>query len=113
MRKLTLLAAALAATLVAAAPAQARAPKGFHGVMWDRAAMDGRPVDRDAQWALMRRSGVRSVRVVFSWAAAQPEPGIEPDFSRIDPLVELSAKHGVSLLPVVLYTPNWAAKHPT
>ena len=112
MRRSTLFAAVLAAVLVAAAPAQARVPKGFHGVMWDRAAMDGRPVDRDAQWALMRRSGVKSVRVVFSWAAAQREAGVEPDFTEIDGLVELGAQNGVGILPVVLYTPDWAAKYP-
>ena len=46
--RLPILLAAFAATLLLAAPADAakgpRAPKGFHGVMWDRAAMDGRPV---------------------------------------------------------------------
>jgi polysaccharide biosynthesis protein PslG len=114
--RLLIVLAAVAATLLAAVPADAstqpRPPKGFHGVMWDRAAMDGRPIDRDAQWALMRRSGVKSVRVVFSWAAAQPEAGAEPNFAETDALVELSARNGVGLLPVVLYTPRWAAKYP-
>jgi len=109
--------AVIAATLLAAASAAAaatpRAPKGFFGVMWDRAAMDGRPVDEAAQWALMRRSGVESARVVFSWAQAQPEAGVEPDFSHIDAKVEMAARAGVGLLPVVLYTPDWAATYPT
>jgi len=105
--------AALAATLLVAAPvAEARAPKGFYGVMWDRAAMDGSSVDEDAQWALMRRSGVESVRLVFSWERAQPEAGMQPDFSGTDVMVQLAARNGIRLLPVVLNTPDWAAKYP-
>lgn len=115
VQRLTVL-AVLAAVLLAAAPASQAAgltaPKGFHGVMWDRAAMDGRPVNTDAQWALMRRSGVESVRIVFSWERAQPEAGMEPDFSDTDAKVELAAKNGIHLLPVVLYAPFWASKFP-
>ena len=77
--------------------------QGFFGVMWDRAAMDGRPVDQDAQWALMHRSGVESVRVVFNWAHAQPQAGVEPDFSEIDAQVEVAVRNRIDLLPVVLY----------
>ncbi len=114
--RLPILLAAFAAALLLAAPADAaqppRAPKGFHGVMWDRAAMDGRPVNRDAQWARMRRSGVESVRTVFSWAAAQPQAGTEPNFAETDAMVELAARNRVGLLPVVLYTPDWAARYP-
>ena len=95
MQRLIALAVIAATLLAAASAAEAatpRAPKGFFGVMWDRAAMDGRPVDQDAQWALMRRSGVESVRMVFSWAHAQPEAGVEPDFSQIDAKVEVAAR---------------------
>ncbi len=116
MQRLIALAVIAATLLAAASAAEAatpRAPKGFFGVMWDRAAMDGRPVDETAQWALMRRSGVESARVVFSWAQAQPEAGVEPDFSQIDAKVEVAARAGVALLPVVLYTPDWAATYPT
>jgi polysaccharide biosynthesis protein PslG len=60
----------------------------------------------------MRRSGVESARVVFSWAQAQPEAGVEPDFSHIDAKVEVAARAGVDLLPVVVYTPDWAARYP-
>jgi hypothetical protein len=115
MQRLIALALIAATLLAAASTAEAatpRAPKGFFGVMWDRAAMDGRPVDEDAQWALMRRSGVESARVVFNWAQAQPEAGVEPDFSAIDAKVELAARNGIHLLPVVVYTPDWAARYP-
>jgi hypothetical protein len=115
MQRLIVL-AVIAATVLAAAPAAEaatpRAPKGFFGMMWDRAAMDGSPADADAQWALMHHSGVESARVVFSWAQAQPEAGVEPDFSQIDAKVELAARNRIDLLPVVLYTPDWAATYP-
>jgi Beta-galactosidase len=115
MQRLAVL-AALAATLLAAAPAAEaatpRAPKGFYGMMWDRAAIRGSSLDQDEQWALMRRSGVESVRIVFSWARAEPEAGGQPDFSDFDAKVELAARHGIRLLPVVLDTPEWAKRYP-
>jgi Beta-galactosidase len=105
----------LAAMVLAAAPAAdaatPRAPKLFHGVMWDRAAMGGTPEEDDAQWALMRSSGVETARLVFSWAHAQPTPDTL-DFSAIDAKVELATRHNVRVLPVVLYTPDWARKFP-
>ena len=109
---IAVIAATVLATASAAEAGTPRAPKGFFGVMWDRAATDGSPVDEDAQWALMRESGVESVRIVFSWAQAQPEAGVEPNFSAIDAKVEVAARHGIDLLPVVLYTPDWAATYP-
>jgi len=115
MQRLIVL-AALTAALFAAAPvsqaAALRAPKDFHGVMWDRAAPEAGALAEDRQWALMQRNGVETVRVVFSWARAQPEAGIEPDFSAIDRKVELASLHGIDLLPVVLYAPFWASRYP-
>jgi hypothetical protein len=105
------LAAWLAAVPVADA-AKRQVPFGFHGVMWD-GDVDGAPADqKDAQWALMARSGVESVRTVFSWAAAQPTPDGPRDFSDMDEKVELASRHGIALLPVVIYTPPWAARDP-
>jgi hypothetical protein len=108
--------AALAAALLAAAPAaeaaQPRAPRGFYGVMWDRAAERGTPEEQDAQWGLMAQNGVETVRIVFSWAGAQPTPGGPDDYTEIDARVASAARHGVRILPVVLYTPDWAKRFP-
>ena len=106
---------ALASTLLVAAPAAdaaraTRAPKMFYGVMWDRAATDDSE-DAEEQWALMARSGVESTRVVFSWAEAQPTPGAT-DFRAIDAKVERATRNDVRLLPVVVYTPEWAKRYP-
>lgn len=113
MQRLVTIAALAAALLaVAAAPAAAKAPRGFFGVMWDRAAERGSADEQDAQWGLMRQSGVESVRVVFSWAAMQPTPGGPDDYTESDERVASAARHGLRLLPVVLYTPEWAKKFP-
>jgi hypothetical protein len=105
--------AATAALFAAAAPAAGAAPPhGFYGVMWDRAAAGAPAAEQEQQWALMAQSGVESVRAVFSWARAQPDEGTQPDLSSTDALVSLAARHGIKLLPVVLDTPDWAARNP-
>lgn len=112
-RPLILLAAALA-MLVAASPAVAakrKVPRGFYAVMWDRAGTEAPDADQDEQWSLMASSGVESVRTVFNWARAQPEPGVT-DFSYTDRVVGLAARHNIALLPVVRTTPAWAALNP-
>jgi hypothetical protein len=91
--------------------AKREVPRGFYGVMWDRDATDAPAVDQEAQWALMARSGVESVRVVFSWAQAQPEPGVT-DFTATDAVVALAVSHGIKLVPVVRTTPVWAMADP-
>lgn len=104
---------ALVAALLAAAPtaaaAKRRVPHGFFGVMWDGSVVHADDGVQDEQWALMARTGVESVRAVFSWKQAQPTAGASPDFSHTDQVVTLAAEHGISVLPVVLDTPGWAA----
>src|SRR5919198_86667 len=116
MQRPAILAVLTAVLLVVAPAAQAatkpRAPKGFFGVMWDRAALRGGAEHQEAQWALMRRSGVESARLVFSWAAMQPTPTGPDDYSRMDQRVAAAARHGIRVLPVVLYTPDWARRYP-
>jgi len=112
-----LLLLAIAAALLAAAPAAEasprRAPFGFYGVMWDRAAATAPDADQTAQWNLMARSGVESVRTVFSWARAQPEGGQPPSFAATDQVVALAAARNIHLLPIVVGTPAWAARDPS
>ncbi|MBD0280992.1 MAG: beta-galactosidase [Thermoleophilaceae bacterium] len=104
--------------LVAATPAADAArrlvPHGFYGVMWDGAAARVPEEQQAEQWDLMARSGVESVRTVFSWARAQPADGHVPDFTATDRIVALAAARRIRLLPVVYRTPAWAARdeHP-
>lgn len=123
------LGATLALALAAlAGPAGAAVPPGFVGVVADGPLLDPR-VDLDHELDLMKAAGVQSVRVTFPWSAAQPyasfadaPPGAVPlfadvagvptDFSTTDRLVQATAERGLRLLPVVLYSPPWAALHP-
>jgi polysaccharide biosynthesis protein PslG len=111
----TLLLAALAAALLAAAPAaEARrsVPQGFYGVMADRGIRSVPEEVAERQWDLMARSGVESVRTTFNWAHAQPVAGGAPAFGSTDRVVELAARRHIELLPVVIGTPTWAAVEP-
>jgi hypothetical protein len=113
MNRLTVVLALTAVLLAGPAEASAaRAPKMFHGVMWDRAAVHASPEVQNAQWALMARSGVDSVRLVFSWAAAQPTALGPVDYTETDAKVEAATRQGIRLLPIVMYTPQWAKKYP-
>lgn len=132
LRLWTWLGAVLALAL-ALAPASAPArslpgtpvPPNFVGV-----DLDGPPLiaadhlNLARQFDLMVASGVESVRVAFSWAAAQPYQsfaqvpsgqrgrftnvgGVPTDFSATDKLVSLAAQRHIELLPTVLYAPGW------
>ena len=107
---LALLVAVIAAP-AAVARDEAAPPDGFYGVMWDRSAMIAPAALQEAQFALMRRSGVETVRTTFSWEDAQPRQNEPTNFAPTDRLVELAARHRIELLPVIIYTPFWARIH--
>jgi hypothetical protein len=83
-------------------------------------------INLNAQMGAMVASGVESIRAVFDWSYAQPYSswsqvppaetsqftsvgGIPTRFGEFDELVKLAAKHGLTVLPTVLYTPSWDA----
>lgn len=98
----------LASTAVArgAHTAKLRAPAGFFGTVVDEPA-----AIRADQLALMRRSGVQVIRVVFNWDQTQPRPG-PPNFAALDQTVRLASQARLKILPIVLYTPRWASTNP-
>jgi hypothetical protein len=104
---------ALGVVLLAAAPADAkrRAPFGFFGTSLD-GLISVSDLDRSNQGQLMVRSGVESIRVNFAWDAAQPTSG-PPRFGGTDATVRFAAQHGLSVLPLVMYTPRWASSNPS
>jgi hypothetical protein len=79
----------------------------------------------------MVANGVQSIRVAFSWAAAEPVEnedqipapyesyftdvdGHPIDFSATDAVVDAAARLHVTILPTILYTPSWdAERNPT
>ena len=87
-------------------------PQGFVGMNLSDPFFDP-SVDQTAQFKTMVSAGVESVRVVFNWAQAQPANGGPISFAMSDQVVAQAARHGLTVMPVVLYTPEWdAAPHP-
>jgi hypothetical protein len=109
MRRVALLAAVVAASLVLAAPAvaAARTPAGFFGVMVN-GVLDAPSVNLTAESATMHRDGVGSERFEIAWDLVEPRPGMY-DFAAIDRKVGAAARADIDVLGLVVRTPGWAA----
>ena len=109
MRRVALLAALVAASLVLAAPgvAVARTPAGFFGVMVN-GVLDAPSVNLAAESATMHRDGVGSERFEIAWDLVEPRPGMY-DFAAIDRKVGAAAWADIDVLGLVVRTPGWAA----
>jgi hypothetical protein len=121
---LTLLAALLAP---AAAFAGRTVPLGWSGMV---VGALGTTQQSQLEWNRMVSSGVESTRAAFYWSSAQPYAsyadvppdradeftpdanGVPTDFRRTDEVVAATAARGLSLLPVVVDAPRWAARQP-
>jgi hypothetical protein len=131
IRLLLALAAVGLSALGAMAPAASAGrsvPAGFIG-----ANADG-PLTADLdlfhnEMKPMVQAGVETIRFNFDWRRIQPyestddvPPGFLPyypevngrptDFRRTDAKVGDAARHGITIQPVLMYAPNWAARHP-
>ena len=118
----------------AAATSERRVPPKFLGAVADGPLFDDEALS-DAHTSLGREldrmvvAGVESVRLSFYWAAMQPYrsweeipatevgrfrdgAGVPTSFGATDRIVRLAAVRGLSLLPVVLQAPDWAARFP-
>jgi len=99
------------------------------GPLFDAAALGRARTTLARELDLMVGAGVESVRLSFYWAPMQPYgsweqvppaerghfrdgAGVPTDFRATDRIVELAAQRGLSLLPVVLRAPDWAARLP-
>jgi hypothetical protein len=113
---------------VAAAAPRRKVPFGFVGTVADGPLFEPW-VDLPGEVNAMVGTGVEAVRVVVDWRTAQPyasfaevpedkrqqyrdEGGVPTDYSLIDSIVGLSARHDMRVLPVVLIAPPWAARQP-
>jgi ABC-type glycerol-3-phosphate transport system substrate-binding protein len=113
------LVAALAASLALAAcggddssdddGAPAR-PQPLLGVTTGAVLDEGAPLAAEVR--AMAASGVTSLRAPFYWHHAQPEQDGALSFDATDRLVAATARARIELLPIVVGTPAWAAKHP-
>jgi polysaccharide biosynthesis protein PslG len=95
-----------------AGAAKRSVPQGFFGAVYDGEVRTAPPDVQARQWALMARSGVESVRVMFSWDEAQPDPSKPPSFELTDRHVENAVRRRIRVLPVVIYAPPWARERP-
>ena len=102
-----LLAASLAALALlshAASPEPAEAKPGpspeFFGVVSSAALTD-------TDFAQMSKTGVRTLRVMLSWSAAQPTPATL-NWGAFDYFVGEAARHGIRVFPTIYGTPSWA-----
>ena len=68
------------------------------------------PVDSEVR--AMKESGVTTLRAPFYWWTAQPTQLKAPSFAATDPLVAAAARAGIEVLPIVVGSPAWAARHP-
>lgn len=118
---------ALASSSSAATP---RVPASFVGTVMDGPLLDDPAVDLDAEAGEMVRVGVGSVRVKVHWGWAQTyrrwsdvppeelarfkheESGVPTDYSATDRAVAAAAARRMTVLPVVLIAPQWAARYP-
>ena len=138
VRRLTL-ALALAALLLPVGTAAARGhrspplrvPHGWNGVVVSGAQL-GTDSQGAREWNRMVSAGVETTRSAFYWSGAQPyrdATGVPPTslldgtyeldarripttYGEMDQLVEANARRGLTLLPVVLSAPDWAALDP-
>ncbi|HSS03734.1 MAG TPA: beta-galactosidase [Solirubrobacterales bacterium] len=110
-RKLTaiLLLAALLGVAVPVATSSgegARVPAGFYGV-----APQGQLTPEDARY--MKAGGIESVRFTLIWPAIQPTAKGGYDWTYFDEVVEVAARAGLRVLPVINSTPRWLARKST
>ncbi len=119
------LAVILSVSLAAPALAAARVPQGFVGMVVDGSLLSP-DVNLGRQFDTMVKAGVENVRLVFSWANAQPYASwadvpptqaskfehdpVPTTFATTDQVVGAAAQRGLTVLPVVEYAPSWDVK---
>jgi hypothetical protein len=106
-RKLAAPLAALILLIAAPGAVASVAPPSFAG-------MSPQAADTPADFALMRSSGVTSVRLPLYWTVVQPQSRFValPDFDSFDREVRLAAEQGIRVFPFVFRTPAWVASDP-
>lgn len=113
MKKILILTAlALTIAAPAAQAAERKVPAAFSGANYDGGVETDPAAVQDGQMALMARSGVETLRTVFSWRDIQPTENGPFDFTVTDALVATAARHNITVLPVMLYAPTWGRAIP-
>jgi hypothetical protein len=103
--KTTILLLALAAALLVPSAAQAL-PSTFFGI-----APQTSLTEKDVTY--MEAGGIGSIRMPMVWAAIQPTEASGYEWSATDAVVEVAARHGLTMLPFLYSTPEWLTAKPT
>jgi hypothetical protein len=122
---------ALALSAPASSLAGTGVPQGFVGVDVDGPLypVTAPGVDLPSQLDAMVAAGAQSLRVTFDWSWSQPYQrfsqvpaalksqftsvgGVPTRFSEMDQIVGLAAQRGLTVLPTVIFAPNWDASKP-
>jgi hypothetical protein len=122
---------AVAVSLVAGVPSGASAarkvPPAFMGVVADGPLFSDPNVDYAKQLVTMVGGGVETLRTSFNWSGVQPyktfadvppaqrdrfrdENGVPTDYTETDRIVSTAAARRISVLPVLISAPDWAAR---
>lgn len=102
-------------TLTILAPGEGRTP--ITGVPSDFFGLAGvqllwlTPEDRETEIALAAAAGARYIGLDFDWRRIEPEKG-RYTWRETDEAVALAKRHGLRLVPMLLYTPRWASSAP-
>ncbi|HKN94021.1 MAG TPA: hypothetical protein VJU60_06810 [Thermoleophilaceae bacterium] len=107
LRKL-IIGLALCASLFVAAPAGARPPKDFFGVVSED-VLAGDAAYRDATLAQQSSIGIGLIRQTFHWNQIETSPG-NYDWSAYDAYMAATASHGIRVLPILFDPPPFRAR---
>jgi len=108
MSKRLLTAAVVVAALCAAGPARA-APISSHAMVY---ACCTPPPLEERFFAEAEASGARYIRVDIGLGAIFPRAGEPPDWSSLDRVADMSRRHHLAVLGLILDTPPWLAACP-
>ncbi|HET7445053.1 MAG TPA: beta-galactosidase [Solirubrobacterales bacterium] len=103
MRRIGVGAIAVLAAIAFAAPASARPPARFFGVV-PQAPLGAADLDRIGDAGL-------SLRLPVTWYGVEPAPGAF-DFTELDRVIGAAADRGIAVMPQLGGTPSWVARTP-